>query len=171
MSDAFWTKVLEPGERLLWTGRPQPRLSLRNFQLLGPFVGAIGTVLAGGLLLTFNDLPVSQSVVMGIVIALVVLSLVKGMNRWTDLRRNRYALTDKRALFFRRIKGNTQIKAFPREMETKPDIRQTRPPSVFFIRQERKDKEGLAVHLGFEYVSDCDRLCAVIETADKGAEP
>ena len=170
MSDEFWANVLEPGENLLWTGRPQPRLSLRNFQLLGPFIGAAGTVIAGGLLLTFNDLPVSQSVVMGIVIALVVLSLVKGFNRWNDLRRTRYALTNHRALFFKQHKGQTKVKAFSRAAETKPDIRQTSPPSVFFIRQEREGSPGLAAHLGFEYVAESDRLCAVMENQYKGAE-
>ena len=73
MTDDFWQKVLEDGEDLLWTGRPKPRISIRNFQLLGPFVGAAGTVIAGGMLLTYHTLPVSQSVVVAVVIGLVIL--------------------------------------------------------------------------------------------------
>lgn len=168
MTDAFWTQVLEPGETLLWTGRPEPRLSLRNFQLLGPFVGAFGTVIAGGLLLTYNDLPVSQSVVLAVIIALVVLSLVKGLNRWTDLTRTRYALTNRRALFFRLQKGETRVKAFPRTAETKPDIKNTSPQSVFFIRQERADNPVLAAHLGFEYINDSDAFCAILNNRHEG---
>ena len=59
MSDRFWQDLLEPEEELLWTGRPRPKLSLRNFQLFGPFVGAIGTVVAGAFVLRGNTLPVS----------------------------------------------------------------------------------------------------------------
>lgn len=170
MHDEFWTKLLEPEEQLLWTGRPKPRLSLRNFQLLGPFVGAAGTVVAGGLLLGFNDLPVSQSVILAVVIALVVLSLVRGLNRWTELKRTRYALTDHRALFFRVHKGETQVKAFSRSAETQPDIKPTSPPSVFFIRQDRDGSTDLAAHLGFEYVEESDSLCAQMVTGYKGAQ-
>ena len=100
MTDRFWQDLLEPDEDLLWTGRPKPKLSLRNFQLLGPFVGAIGTVIAGAFLLQGNSLPVSQSVVVAVIVALVALSLYRGMTRLTDLRPTRYALTNHRALFF-----------------------------------------------------------------------
>ncbi len=170
MNEDFWTNVLEDGEQLLWTGKPKPRLSLRNFQLLGPFIGAFGTVIAGGLLLSFNDLPVSQSVILAVIIALVVLSLVRGLNRWTELTRTRYALTNHRALFFRLQKGETRVKAFPRSAETKPDIKPTNPPSVFFIRQERGDNPTLAAHLGFEYIDESDSLTALMATSYKGTE-
>lgn len=170
MNDAFWEKVLEDGEELLWTGRPKPRLSWRNFQLLGPFVGAIGTVVAGGLLLSNNSLPVSQSVILAVIIALVVLTLVKGLNRWTELTRTRYALTNHRALFFRLEKGETRIKAFPRSAETKPDVKPTSPQSVFFIRQERGDTPTLAAHLGFEYIEQSASLCALMADSYKGKE-
>lgn len=170
MTDDFWAKVLENGEELLWTGRPKPHLSLRNFQLLGPFIGAFGTVIAGGLLLTYNDLPVSQSVILAVIIALVVLSLVRGLNRWAELTRTRYALTNHRALFFRLHKGETRIKAFPRSAETKPDIKATSPPSVFFIRQERGDNPTLAAHLGFEYIKESDSLMGLMATSYKGTD-
>ena len=170
MTEDFWQNLLEDGEELLWTGRPKPRISIRNFQLLGPFVGAAGTVIAGGLLLTYNSLPVSQSVVLAVVIALVVLSLVKGLNRWAELMRTRYALTTHRALFFRLQKGETRVKAFSRSAETKPDVKPTNPPSVFFIRQERGDNPAVAGHLGFEYVEGSDSLCSLMTTAYKGAE-
>ena len=168
MTEDFWQNLLEDGEELLWTGRPKPRISIRNFQLLGPFVGAAGTVIAGGLLLTYNSLPVSQSVVLAVVIALVVLSLVKGLNRWAELTRTRYALTTHRALFFRLQKGETRVKAFPRTAETKPDIKNTSPQSVFFIRQERADNPVLAAHLGFEYINDSDALCAILNNRHEG---
>jgi hypothetical protein len=170
VTDDFWAKVLENGEELLWTGRPKPHLSLRNFQLLGPFIGAFGTVIAGGLLLTYNDLPVSQSVILAVIIALVVLSLVRGLNRWAELTRTRYALTNHRALFFRLHKGETRIKAFPRSAETKPDIKATSPPSVFFIRQERGDNPTLAAHLGFEYIKESDSLMGLMATSYKGTD-
>jgi len=170
VTDDFWAKVLENGEELLWTGRPKPHLSLRNFQLLGPFIGAFGTVIAGGLLLTYNDLPVSQSVILAVIIALVVLSLVRGLNRWAELTRTRYALTNHRALFFRLHKGETRVKAFPRSAETKPDIKATSPPSVFFIRQERGDNPTLAAHLGFEYIKESDSLMGLMATSYKGTD-
>jgi hypothetical protein len=170
MTDEFWQNVLEDDETLLWTGRPTPRISLRNFQLLGPFIGAAGTVIAGGVLLTYNSLPVSQSVVLAVVIGLVVLSLVKGLNRWAELTRTRYALTNHRALFFRLQKGETRVKAFSRSLETAPDVKPTSPPSVFFIRQERDDNPALAAHLGFEYIQDSASLCSLMATAYKGAK-
>ena len=72
MSDRFWQDLLEPEEELLWTGRPRPKLSLRNFQLFGPFVGAIGTVVAGAFVLRGNTLPVSQSVVAAVIVVVAV---------------------------------------------------------------------------------------------------
>ena len=137
MSDRFWQDLLEPEEELLWTGRPRPKLSLRNFQLFGPFVGAIGTVIAGAFVLRGNTLPVSQSVVVAVIVALVALSLLRGMKRLTA--------------------------------ETKPDLRPTSPPSVFFIRHEQPGNPARAAHLGFEYVEDSDRLSALMVTPYKGA--
>ncbi len=168
VTDPFWAKVLEPGETLLWAGRAKPRLSLRNFHLLGPFIGAGGTIVAGAMLLTYNDLPVSQSVILAAIIALVVLSVVKGTRRWTDVSRNRYALTDRRALFFRRQNGETRVKAFSRAAETKPDVRHTSPPSVFFIRQEPAGDTAPVAHLGFEYIVDSDSLSALLASRYKG---
>ncbi|HDZ82539.1 MAG TPA: hypothetical protein ENH56_15050 [Roseobacter sp.] len=170
MNDQFWADQLDPGERLLWTGRPKPRLSIRNFQLIGPFIGAAGTVVAGGLLLTYNDLPVSQSVILAVIIALVVLSLVRGLNIWSGLNRTRYALTTHRALFFKLEKDGTRVKAFPRSTETKPDVKPTNPPSVFFIRQESIDKAALVAHLGFEYIEDSNSLSALMATSYEGAD-
>ena len=169
MTDRFWQDLLEPDEDLLWTGRPKPKLSLRNFQLLGPFVGAIGTVIAGAFVLQGNSLPVSQSVVVAVIVALVALSLYRGMTRLTDLRRTRYALTNHRALFFKLTRDGTRAKAFPRSAETKPDLRLTSPPSVFFIRHEQADNPARTAHLGFEYIEDSDRLSALMVTAYKGA--
>ena len=169
MSDRFWQDLLEPEEELLWTGRPRPKLSLRNFQLFGPFVGAIGTVIAGAFVLRGNTLPVSQSVVVAVIVALVALSLLRGMKRLTDLRRTRYALTNHRALFFKLTRDGTRAKAFPRGAETKPDLRPTSPPSVFFIRHEQPGNPARAAHLGFEYVEDSDRLSALMVTPYKGA--
>ena len=170
MTDRFWADQLDPGERLLWTGRPKPRVSIRNFQLIGPFVGAAGTVVAGGLLLTYSDLPVAQSVILAVIIALVVISLVRGLNKWSGLTRTRYALTTHRALFFKLEKDQTRVKDFSRSAETKPDIRPTSPPSVFFIRQESMDKAALVAHLGFEYIEDSNSLSALMATSYEGAD-
>ncbi|MBB3993192.1 hypothetical protein GGR95_000820 [Sulfitobacter undariae] len=155
----FWETVLEPDEKLLWTGQPKPRLHWRNWRLYGPApMAAAGLFLAGGFIIATQGK--DNDVWLLLLPALLV--LIPAWATWRQLKAfaaTRYALTDKRALMFRIEGQKTRVKAIPRETITAPNLRNTMPASVTFLLPEAKKK----TEIGFEFVEHTDALLPHLE--------
>jgi hypothetical protein len=155
----FWDKVLEPHEKLLWTGRPKPRLHWRNWRLYGTVpMAALGLMGAAGVILATRGM--AGDVWLLLVPAMLVLIPVRAT--WQQIKAyeaTRYALTDRRTLFFFVSDGQTRIKAHPYSALCPPMTRQTAPPSVIFL-QYRTDKSE---EFGFDYVESAEALLEQLE--------
>jgi hypothetical protein len=157
----FWNNVLEPDEKLLWTGRPQPRLHWRNWRLYGSApMAAAGLFVAAAIILaargTGNDI--------WLLILPAFLVLIPARATYKQLgvyEATRYALTDKRVLFFRIEGQKTRAKAIPRSAMTTPKQYSTVPPSVSFLRQDPEKKSAF----GFDYIKDAAGLLPHLEAA------
>jgi hypothetical protein len=155
----FWGKVLEPDEKLLWTGRPKPRLHWRNWRLYGTApMAAAGLMGAAAVILATRGMAGD----VWLLLFPAVLVLIPLRATWQQVHgyaATRYALTDRRALFFSVKDGQTRIKAHPHSALCAPVIRETVPPSVFFLQYET----GSTQRLGFEYVESAEALLGQLE--------
>jgi hypothetical protein len=155
-TSSFWNSVLDQDEKLLWTGRPKPRLHWRNRQLYGPApIAALGLLAAAWLIITTYGAEGD----MWLLILPALLILIPARATQRQLRSyaaTRYALTDKRVLFFQIVGENTRIKEHPRSAMVDPKVMNTVPPSVSFLRYGT-DKPN---EIGFEYIDTSDALLA-----------
>ena len=93
-----------------------------------------------------------------------LLVLIPARATWRQLRTyeaTRYALTDKRVLFFQIEGQKTRAKAIPRSAMTTPERRNTVPPSVIFLRQDPEKKSAV----GFDYINDAEVLLPHLEAS------
>lgn len=150
----FWGNVLEPDEKLLWTGRPKPRLHWRNWRLFGPApMAAAGLFLAAGLILSTSG----KDGDVWLLVLPALLVLIPARTTWQQLqsyKATRYALTDKRALFFHVGGEKTRVKAIARSVMIPPSVQNTAPPSVKFLGQGPKKKAAI----GFEFIAESEAL-------------
>jgi hypothetical protein len=158
-TSAFWDNVLEADEKLLWTGRPQPQPHWRNRALYGPApIAALGLLAAAYLIISLYGVDGD----MWLLILPALLIIIPARATLQQLRvygATRYALTDKRALFFQINGSETRVKAHPTSAMIAPKVLNTVPPSVIFLRYD----DDKPVEIGFEYVEGADSLIPLLE--------
>lgn len=158
-TSTFWGSVLDEDEKLLWAGRPKPKLHWRNKQLYGPApISAFGLLAAAWLIIsTFG-----AEGDMWLLVLPALLALIPARATQRQLRiyaATRYALTDKRVLFFQVHGDETRVKAHPRSAMIAPKLTATVPPSVSFLRYGT-DKPS---EIGFEYIDAGQTLLPHLE--------
>jgi hypothetical protein len=153
-SPSFWDSVLEADEKLLWTGRPKPLFHWRNWQLYcAAPMAAIG-LLAAAWLFIFTT---GSKGDMWLLILPALLVFIPARATWQQLKtyaNTRYALTDKRAIFFHIVGEETRIKAYPLSRKTTPKRKLTLPESVHFLASGK----GKSQALGFDFIETADEL-------------
>lgn len=150
----FWHNVLEQDEKLLWTGKPKPRLHWRNWRLYGSApMAAIGLLAAAAFILTTlgsgND--IWLLLIPAVLVLIPLRATVQQLRRYSSAR---YALTDKRALFFDVSATQTRVKAHPRTAFVAPSVKPTLPQSISFLSYNT----GKETKFGFDYVDEADTL-------------
>ncbi len=160
-TSGFWDNVLERDEKLLWAGRPTPRLHWRNWRLYGTApMAALGMMLAAWYIIATYGAEGDMWLLM-LPALLVLIPLRATANQLRAFAATRYALTDKRVLFFRVEGHSTRVKAHPRSAMVPPAIVPTEPPSVNFLRYDADMKH----FFGFEFIASADQLLPHLERA------
>lgn len=124
-AEIYWAARLHPGERLLWSGQPEPgersmtSPAMDTAQRLILLMVCIGVVS----LLLYTVLPAisADPLILGLVMTIVALIafglwyMLGGQAHWNRywLRRTRYALTDRRAIFARRALWRYWTRSIP----------------------------------------------------------
>lgn len=160
-TSSFWNNVLERDEKLLWSGRPQPRLHWRNWRFYGPApMAAIGLMTAAWFIIytTGSEGDMWLLVLPALLIAIPVRTTRQQLRTYGATR---YALTDKRVLFFKIEGGETRVAAHPRSAMVTPFVQNTAPPSVSFLRHGPKKADVL----GFDFIATADDLLPHLEQA------
>jgi hypothetical protein len=158
-TSSFWDNILDPNEKLLWAGRPKPRLHWRNWRLYGTApMAAAGLMGAAALILATRGMA-GDVWLLVLPAALVVIPARATWQQLGSYGSSRYALTDKRVLFFQVGSDQTRIKAHPHSAICTPVEKQTVPPSVIFLRYAGDTSD----HFGFEYVESIDTLRTQLE--------
>ncbi len=158
-TSSFWDNVLEPDENLLWAGRPKPRLHWRNWKLYSPApLAAAGLLTAAWFIINTSG----SEGDMWLLILPALMIFIPARATWQQLKfyaTSRYALTDKRVLFFQISGEETRVRAYPNSALIPPTTIPTTPASVKFLRHDT----GKAREFGFDFIDNVDDLLSQLE--------
>lgn len=153
-TSGFWDSVLEPGEILLWAGRPKPRLHWRNWRLYAPVPLAIFGLAAAFIFARVTVGPDPALWLFAFAGLLVVIPLRATRQQLATFAATRYALTNRRAIYFRVENQSTRVKAYPKTVIGPSRLIHTVPQSVNFISYH----DGSKSDFGFAYLEDATEL-------------
>tara|TARA_B110000977_G_scaffold173149_1_gene226075 strand:- start:95 stop:589 length:495 start_codon:yes stop_codon:yes gene_type:complete len=160
-TSSFWTNVLEPDENLLWSGRPQPKLNWRNWRFFGPAPMAATGLLAAAWFVIYTTGSMGDMWLLVLPALLVLIPLRTTQKQLRTYAATRYALTDKRVLFFKIEGSETRVAAHPRSAMIPPVVQNTLPPSVSFLRHSPKKIDVL----GFDFIQGAEDLLPHLKQA------
>lgn len=165
-----WDGILEPGEKVLWQGRPgagfKPTISHLVDALRGAAAMAVGIVFVLGA----DFLPF---LVIGVFLILTGFYMLAGRHLW-QIYENRhytwYTLTNKRAFIGRSDPfGNRSLETYKLCPDTMLELVPGERPSVYFSHEvvKRRDKE-VRRRIGFESVADGDTVFRLMRDVQEG---
>ena len=161
----FWDNVLEPNETLLWSGRPQPKLHWRNWQLYGSAPMAATGLMAAAWFIISTTGSDGDMWLLVLPALLILIPLRATRQQLQTYAATRYALTDKRVLFFKIENQETRVVAHPRSATFAPNLQHTAPPSVSFLRNGPKKTDVL----GFDFIHSAEALLPHLEGPHHGS--
>ncbi|WP_204115666.1 aspartate carbamoyltransferase catalytic subunit [Shimia biformata] len=156
MSDP-WQGLLDPGETILWQGRPEPGISCGAGNIM---TSAFGLVFAGFAL--FWMIMASRAGgffwMFGLIHFSVGIGLAFGPFLFGAYRRRHtwYTLTDRRGFVATDLPVvGKRLKSYPIDAGTVIDFLPGPPPSIHFAEEFRRTKNGRRrVPVGFERIAD-----------------
>lgn len=167
-----WDGLLDPGEVILWQGRPDGGIHLRIgdyfMMVFGLFLGGFALMwmvlasLAGGLFWMFGLIH------FGVGAAILVWPV---LGRPYMRRRTWYTLTDQRAFVASDVpvRGKT-LKTYPITKNTPLTLQSGNPGSVFFATERRRTKNGSReMRVGFEHIADAHEVHGLLRDIQRGA--
>lgn len=161
-----WEGILDPGERILWQGRPQAglyfapgQIGTAAFSLFFSGFAVFWMTLAaqaGGSFWMFGLIHFSVGIVM-------FWSAVLG----PTIRRRRtwYTLTDRRAFIATDLPlRGRQLKHYPITESTQLTLTDDQPPTLHFAREDRRGGKGrrYTVDVGFERIEDGEKVYSLM---------
>lgn len=153
-TSGFWDNILEPNETLLWSGRPQPKMHWRNWQLYGSAPMAALGLMAAAWVIIYTSGSDGDMWLLILPALLILIPFRATQKQLRTYAATRYALTSQRVLFFRVEEEQTRVVAHPHSAVVAPTVKNTLPPSVSFLRQGPKKDDVL----GFDYIPTADAL-------------
>lgn len=163
---AGWEGILDPGERILWQGRPDDRIELRGPIMVPVLVGAffavfaliwIVAVLAGGEPL---------AALFGLLHFAVGAGLMVGAPLWQRhrLRHTWYTLTDRRAFIATDFRPEgRKLNSWPITPDMRLTLIEGPPDTLNFLTVTRRVKNrNRRVTVGFERIADGRAVMALM---------
>lgn len=158
-----WQGILDPGERILWQGRPDGRVdftrgSLRQAAFGLPFL-VFGLTWMTMTWQVVRDAPLPGILfpMIGLFITLSGLWQTIGTFLWDAyLRRHTwYTLTDRRAFVATQVMGRRTLRDWPVDAETLLDYDGALPGTIWFAEAGARDRRfGRRGRVGFEMLPD-----------------
>jgi len=165
-----WEGLLDPGETILWQGRPD-----RGFHVAPNryFLAAFGIAFGGFALfwMTMAAQAGGTFWMFGLLHFSVGLGIIFGALFWDTFRRRRtwYTLTDRRAFIATKIpvRGRS-IKSYPIRPDTPLDIQQGPLTSLHFATERRRSKNSsYTVPIGFERIPDGESVLQLLRQVQR----
>lgn len=169
---AGWEGILDPGERILWQGRPDQglhvaltRLPLAVFGLF--FAGfalfwMIMASMAGGVFWMFGL--IHFSVGLGLVGSSILGETLRRRATW-------YTLTDRRAFIATDLPWRARrLASYPIGPDTRLDVRDGPPATITFGREQRSGNKGRVyqVDVGFERIAEGGKVMRLLRDVQAG---
>jgi hypothetical protein len=168
-----WEGILAPGERILWQGRPDGRLTLRSSGA-GQLIGGLAFAAMG---LVWMAVALGEGEVLGALMGLphvaVGLGLAVGPVFWSaHVRRHSwYTLTDRRAIVATDYwpKGKA-LRDWPIGPDSPLALMPGTPAGVQVAIEERlRNKRTVRVPVGFERIAEAGHVLALMQGIARGA--
>lgn len=168
-----WEGILDPGERILWQGRPAPGIVLTAGNAFAFLFGLgfagfalfwmIGAAKAGAGFWAF-----------GLIHFSVGLGMAAGALLWAPYRRRYtwYTLSDQRAFIATEMphKGKA-LNSYPVTPQTVLRLADGAPGNVWFAEETRRGKNRTyTVDIGFERIADADHVYRLMRDIQRGHE-
>jgi hypothetical protein len=168
---AGWEGILDPGERILWQGRPDGRIVIRGVEWI---LVAFGAVFAGiALAYMIGMAEAGGPWPFGLIHFAAGVAVAAGPPLWSAYRRRRtwYTLTDRRAFIATdtRFTGRT-LRSWPIRPDTPLMLEDGNPPSLWFGSEPIRTKRGMSrAPIGFERIADAPAVMALMRGIQRQA--
>lgn len=169
---AGWEGILDPDERILWQGRPDPgfRMDLARVfpAVFGLFFAGFATFWmvmasrAGGIFWMFGLL--FFFVGLGMILSSIFGDTIKRRGSW-------YTLTDRRAFIATDLpfRGKS-LKSYPIDRDSVIDYRAGEPATIHFAHEyHRGEDHSYRVSIGFERIAEGEAVMRLIREVQRGA--
>lgn len=167
-----WAGLLDPGEQVLWQGRPDAGLTLSP---VAPIQIIMGLIFMGFSLFWMSmvrwisagmDGPIQLFPLFGLVFFFIGLWNAGGYALWRSFRRRYmfYSLTNKRAFIATNLPGfGRKLQSYPITKETHFDFEDNQLGTIWFAKQHISSKNGsVSRPIGFERIADARSVYALL---------
>ena len=170
---AGWEGILDPGERIIWQGRPDPEFHIAPARILPALFGLLFAGFA-----MFWMVMASQAGGVFWMFGLIHFSVGAGLTAhslfWDTLRRRRswYTLTDKRAFIATDLPFKGQrLNSYPITPRSPLSLQPGRG-TVIFAREERRGNKGrrYLVDIGFQRIEDAKEVYGLMSGIQREGE-
>ncbi len=169
-----WEALLEPGEALLWQGRPAGGVRLEKSAALPILVGGLFLAFLPFVYITYltpdSGGPINP-VYYAIAAALALFGLWQVAGRWIfdayQRKNTRYGLTSKRAIIA--ISGfGGRVKSYPINRKNNLSLEEGTLDRVNFAQRIQKSKDGdRIINIGFRYIEDGQEVFRLLQKVRK----
>ncbi|SFC93022.1 hypothetical protein [Tropicimonas isoalkanivorans] len=171
-----WEGILEPGETVLWQGRPRPGVSFTGFDLRRTLFGLVFLGFAlfwvVGAAHATGDAPLPVRILFpaaGFLFVFQGARLAGGDRLWRAwVRRGTwYTLTSQQALIATEVFGRRGLDAWPITGRNAIELVEGSPGSIFFA--DTGGPFGRGRRIGFERIDDAREVLALMRRVQRGA--
>lgn len=167
-----WEGILDPGEQILWQGRPDGKVVIRARNVVVLLFGLAFGGFALFWIIMAGAMGGGMFALFGLPHFLIGASIVWGALYWGAYKRRRtwYTLTDRRAIIATDlpIRGR-RLKSWPIEADTPIDYQPGEPASVYFASETRRGQNSsYQVPIGFERIAEGDKVYRLIRDIQTG---
>ncbi len=165
-----WAGILDPGEAILWQGRPDSGLTLHPGQIGIALFGLMFSAFAAFWMVMASQAP-GGFWAFGLIHFSVGIVVIVWALLWGPYRRGHtwYTLTDRRAFIAIKLPlSGKQLKSYPISENTVLDLQSGDLSTIIFHEERKRRKNGhTTVRIGFERIRDGDKVYRLMRDAQE----
>jgi len=171
MSTGAWDHILDPGETIIWQGRPERGIAFRKLNPMRAVMGVVFVVFS-----TFWMVQAAQTGGVFWMFGLLFLGVgaynAGGFLLWEAYQRAHmwYSLSSRRAFIATNLPLiGRDLKSYPISRDSVLDFRDGDPAAIYFARDYKRTANGSRqVDVGFERIKDGADVYAKLRAVQRG---
>lgn len=168
---AGWEGLLDPGERIVWQGRPDTAVVWTARSIPTMLFGVVFAGFALFWMIMASEAP-GNFWMFGLIHFAVGVGLIIGPTFWSAYRRRNswYTLTDRRAFIATDMPPmGRRLKSYPIDADTVLEFDGNEPGTIHFAHEYRRSKNGsYKVNIGFERVTGAAEVYGHFRAVQRG---